>query len=157
LRQGEVKSTALSILASARWFTDAVSRIAEKDALLQLRGKWIVELAELEKINKYESGEIKAFMSRATDSYRAPYDRTTRDIPRQCVFVGTVNHEQYFKDETGNRRFCPVRTDKIRLAELERDRDFIWAEAVELYRDGATWYLEDRELVRAAEAQQSER
>ncbi|MGI9071023.1 MAG: VapE domain-containing protein [Bryobacteraceae bacterium] len=156
LRQGQGKSTALRILGG-EWFSDEVGEIGNKDTLLQIRGKWIIELAELDALSRHDASRIKAFISRQVDRYRPPYGRVTVDVPRQCIFAGTVNHDTYFKDETGNRRFWPVRTGKIDLEALRRDRDFIWAEAVELFRDGHNWYLDDPDLCSEAEKHQLER
>lgn len=69
-------------------------------------------------------------MSRNIDHYRPPYARTTIDVPRQCVFVGTVNDSEYLKDETGNRRFWPVKCVRIDIERLAADRDQLIAEAV---------------------------
>jgi putative DNA primase/helicase len=91
------------------------------------------------------------------DNFRPPYGRVAIDAPRQCIFVGTVNHDHYLKDETGNRRFWPVRTGIIDTESLRRDRDQIWAEAYMLYSTGHPWHLESQSLQEEAEYQQRDR
>lgn len=134
--QGRGKSTALStLMPDASWFADTPIDIGNKDAYVSLRGKWIMELAELSSLRKADLDRAKAFFSSPKDTYRPPYGRVPQDFPRQCVFAGTVNLEQYLSDETGNRRFWPVKVGAIQLEELAMDRDQIWAEAVSIYKD----------------------
>jgi len=155
--QGIRKSTALKVLASEPWFTDELAELGSKDAAQQMRGIWIIEMAELDAIGQADVSRIKAFLSRTTDRYRPPYERYVVTVPRQCVFAGTVNPDTYLRDETGNRRFWPLRCGDIDLDGLRRDRNHLWAEAVARYRAGAPWWIEDRTLVAEASAAQEAR
>jgi predicted P-loop ATPase len=155
--QGSKKSSAIKTLAGAEWFTDEIAEIGSKDAAQQMRGIWIIEIAELDAISRAEVSRIKAFLTRTTDRYRPPYERYIVTVPRQCVFAGSVNPETYLRDETGNRRFWPVRCGSIDLDALARDRDQLWAEAVTRYREGAIWWLDEPELVISAKAEQDQR
>lgn len=138
--QGTGKSSALSELGRP-WFTDTPIRLGDKDSYQALAGKWIVELSELDALSRAENSAAKAFFSSSVDRYRPSYGRRAIDHPRQCVFAGSVNHGVYLKDETGGRRYWPVCCGEIDLAALRRDRDQLWAEAVELYRQGASWHV----------------
>lgn len=154
--QGIKKSSALKTLAG-EWFADEIADLGSKDAALQTRGVWVIELAELDAMSRSETSRIKAFMSRATDHFRPPYGKRVVDLPRQCVFAGSVNGNAYLRDETGARRFWPVACGAIDIDALARDRDQLWAEALTRYRAGAPWWLETGELNGWAEVEQSAR
>ena len=154
--QGSKKSTALKTIAG-EWFADEIAELGSKDAALQTRGVWIIELAELDSMTRGEVSKIKAFMSRGTDRFRPPYGKRLIESPRQCIFAGSVNHSAYLRDETGGRRFWPVVCTRILVEDLARDRDQLWAEAVARFRGGAVWWLDSVELNRKAEQEQAER
>jgi len=124
---------------------------------MQTRGVWIIEIAELDSMSRSEVSKIKSFMSRSTDRFRPPYGKRLIESPRQCVFAGSVNHSNYLRDETGGRRFWPVTCTRIRIDELGRDRDQLWAETRDRYGAGAAWWLDSVELNRLAQRQQADR
>src|SRR5690606_37145442 len=63
------------------------------------------------------------------DRGRKAYGKSTEEVPRRCILIGTTNDATYLKDPTGNRRFWPVRAGKIDLPALRKVRDQRWAEA----------------------------
>jgi predicted P-loop ATPase len=154
--QGIKKSTALKTLAGA-WFADEIADLGTKDASMQTRGTWIIELAELDSMARSEVSRVKAFMSRATDHFRPPYGKRVVNLPRQCIFAGSVNGNAYLRDETGGRRFWPVVCGSIDIEALERDRDQLWAEAAVRFNDKEVWWLETQELAEQARAVQADR
>lgn len=153
--QGIGKSTTASLLAGL-WFGDALPHLGTKDAASYLQGLWIVELAELANMARAEVEIVKSFMSRTEDRFRPAYARLEVSVPRQCVFIGSTNADNYLRDTTGNRRFWPVRCGVIDTVKLAADRDQLWAEAVHLYQAGEKWWLE-REIAEIANGQQQER
>jgi predicted P-loop ATPase len=108
-------------------------------------------------MTRSEVSRIKAFVSRATDRFRPPYGARVIESPRSCVFWGTTNSESYLKDETGGRRFWPIRAGRINVDGLAAVRDQLWAEASRLYRAGAAWWLVNPEANRIAEGEQMAR
>lgn len=153
--QGTFKSTAWRTLADP-WFSDDMPTLGTKDAQMATLGAWIIELAELDAMNRSEWSHVKAFVTRQTDRFRPPYGRHMIEAPRQCIFVGTINYGTYLEDETGGRRFWPIRCGLIDIPELARDRDQLWAEAVARYRAGEGWWT-GGDLDEEIRAQQEER
>jgi predicted P-loop ATPase len=110
--QGLMKSTALKVLAEP-WFTDEIADLGSKDAAMQTRGVWVIEIAELDSMSRADVSKIKGFISRTTDRFRPSYEKRVIESRRQCVFAGSVNHCAYLRDETGGRRFWPVACTRI--------------------------------------------
>ncbi len=98
-------------------------------------GCWIMEVPELAGFRKAEIETVKQFFSAQEDRVRLAYRRNEETFYRQCVFMGSTNKEEYLKDETGNRRFWPIKVQtELDQAKLTRNVGMLWAEAYALYR-----------------------
>lgn len=128
--QGSRKSTSLAVLGGA-WHVESVAGTESKDFFMQFRGKAIVEFSEGELLSRTEVKRMKAIITMQSDTYRPPYERSAQDFPRRCVFAMTTNQDEYLKDETGNRRWLPVRLGqpKADVEWLAANRDQLYAEA----------------------------
>lgn len=152
--QGIGKSSFFDILGG-EFFTDSLrlTDIRTKAADELLQGCWIVEVSEMTGRSRVDMDAIKAFITRRSDNYRAPYKPTPESHPRTVIIVGTTNDTQGFlNDITGNRRFLPVEvkgstTMNVRDID-EQTRRQIWAEAKHYYDQHEQLYLDpDMEAV----------
>ena len=153
-KQGEGKSTLVRWLAVDDDWYGEVTLFDGQQAIEQLQGKWICEISELLALTKTKEQEAaKAYITRAVDSYRKPWDKNVTDLPRRCVFIGTSNNSNPLSDKSGNRRYYPVevRCDGYDLYDHEKEiRAYIlqcWAEAREKYKAGKMPNFADRKLV----------
>ena len=139
-KEGIGKSSFCKIMGGP-WHTDSVANIETKDGQEQLRGVWIVEMAELDALKKANNEKWKQFIACAVDRYRRSYGTDSAEYPRQCVFIITTNEMNFLLGDTGNRRIWivdypvdyndPWNAGKTKALVLERDQ--LWAEAVAIY------------------------
>lgn len=129
------------------WFSDTPFIVGDKDSYQNLAGKMIVELQEIDSFKKADAEKLKAFFSSRIDNYRPSYGRRAMKFPRQCVFAGTTNQNEYFRDMTGNLRYMPVYVRKLDTKYLLENRDQLWAEAVHLYKKGQQWLVDHPEEI----------
>lgn len=156
--QGLGKSTMLEAIAiKPQWYTDNLGSIDNKDVILRMRSKLIVENAELTMFDKTDPNQVKAFLSRRVDRDRLPYDRLPRDLPRQCIIFATTNKDRFLQDETGNRRMWPIEVKKIELDKIKANLGQLYAEAIVRYKNKEKLYLDDAEADLIAKQIQDDR
>jgi Virulence-associated protein E len=155
--EGTNKSSTIELMAGKENFSDqTILGLDDRTQMERLKGKWLYEIADLSGMAKSEVDAVKAFASRTSDRARAAYGRYVTEQPRRCVFFATTNNDTYLKSQTGNRRFWPVRTGRIDIDALRRDRDQLLAEAVQVDASGASLELPER-LWAVARAEQEKR
>lgn len=145
--QGAGKSTLISIMGG-EYYKDGLTSMEGKEGAEQVRGAHLIEISELDGMKRSEISAVKQFITARSDEYRPAYAVHKEIFPRQCVFFGTTNEQYFLKDETGNRRFpiIPINPELRKhgaqwFDKLIADRDQLWAEAVEYWRQGEKLYL----------------
>ena len=146
-KQGIGKSTFWRTLAG-EWFCDSYQE-SDKDLRLAIGTCWMFEIQELETMTaRSVAGKIKALITTREDVFRPPYGSVTEKFPRASIFVGSVNSDDFLRDETGSRRFWVIEvTERVDIERLRKDRDSIWKAAVIAWRSGRKPNLEDQELI----------
>lgn len=113
------------ILPKKEWGkTGLMVDVKNKDTIMQALSFWITELGEYGRnISAEKSDHYKAFITDATDKFRAPYARTAQEHPRSTVFYATTDAESFLKDDAGERRnwvisVKSIGSEKIDIAQL---------------------------------------
>ena len=138
--QGDRKSMALRAVARP-WFTEQHEAVTGRGFFEVLQGKLLVEIGEMDAFSRGDVTRVKQVITNEDDRYREPYARAAKDHPRQCVFVGTTNKDDWHRDETGARRFWPIRCLGIDVDAIAQSRAQLFAEAAALYKSDAKWWV----------------
>lgn len=125
-----------------------------KEHIRNLAGKWIWEIGEMgSTTRKADRESLKHFLSQTTVTFRTPYAKHAVTKPALASFIGTVNNEGGFlQDSTGTRRFMTVGlTDLNHAYVTDLDIDQLWAQAYQLYLNGESWRLCAEEVAKRDE------
>lgn len=134
--QGVRKSTFIQVCAMGFFGELKADFHDEKRLVEQMQNCFVMELPELSNFNRSSVEDMKSFIAATENHVRMSYDHQPKLFRRQCIFMGSTNKETYLLDDTGNRRFWPIKVmvEKIDIDSLRREIAQIWAEAVEVYR-----------------------
>ena len=145
--QGLGKSSAVAALVPAPEFYAEVSFTEKPDDLARkMRGTLVAEIGELSGLHTKELEAIKAFVSRTHETWTPKFREFKTTFARRLLFIGTTNQREILADETGNRRWFPVRTTAIDLPAIKADRLQLWAEAAVLFGASGVAYDEANRL-----------
>lgn len=147
--QGNFKTSSLRIIGGD-WHFESKESLQRNDFFMSLQGKLIIEISELDAFNRADVTRIKHVISCPMDRYRSPYEKRTVDHLRACIFVGTTNKDEYLKDNTGGRRFWPIKCGIIELDLISKIRSQLFAEGLHAFNAGETWF----EVPESAEEEQ---
>lgn len=138
-----------------------------KDQLMKTQSSAVVIMDEVDNlIDKGKSrgasaGELKAFITGTTDTYRPPYGRTEKVFPRRYVLVATSNRKDFISDLDGHRRWAVLDITEQIPDELTPDGDrkywdLLLAEAYHRYTEEGYRGPSDADFVRLSEASRLE-
>lgn len=149
--QGGGKTSALGVLAPEQEAFGEVDLGKDDDVIARkLRGKCLIELAEMRGFKGRDADANKAWISRRHEEWTPKYKEFNTSYARRCLIVGTANDDEQLDDPTGARRFLPIHVRKVDRTGLLRDRAQLWAEGVHKFREsGVAW--QDAERLAKAE------
>jgi putative DNA primase/helicase len=102
--EGTGKSSVLDKIGGV-WYNGNLPQVGTTAALEAIQGSWIIEVGELEGMNRADASTVKHFISTRIDQFRVAYGKRKAVFPRTCVFAGTTNEAAFLKSITGNRKF----------------------------------------------------
>lgn len=140
-RQGAKKTTAAAAIVPApEHFVEVSLEEQDSDLARKIRGRLIGEISELRGLGTRDLEWIKSFITRTHENWIPKFMEFATTFPRRLVFIGTTNSEEFLTDDSGNRRFLPVRVEDIDVDAIRRDRLQLWAEGAARYRkSGIAW------------------
>lgn len=92
------------------------SKFGNEETFKKIRGKLIVELGEMKIMrDSNDIEQVKSFVSKTTSDIDIKYVEQQYQTPVTASYIGTSNPMQFLSDNTGNRRFSPVKLENIDL------------------------------------------
>lgn len=141
--QGQRKSTFCEVLCpSPKEAVEVNLSLKDADLARAMRGKLVGEWAELRGLDTRDAESIKGWVTQRSDEWIPKYKEFGTVRLRRFILIGTSNRSRYLNDPTGARRYLPltITTPQINTGWLIENRDQLWAEAAELYRQhGVMW------------------
>jgi hypothetical protein len=116
-----------------------------KDTLVQLAECMLINLDELENLNRSEIGSLKEIITKTQIRMRKAYGHNNETMPRRASFAGSVNTAQFLNDSTGSRRFLCFELEGIQY-QHEVNIDDVFSQALYLFKSGFRHWFDQEEI-----------
>lgn len=116
-----------------------------KDTLVQLSECMLINLDELENLNRSEIGSLKEIITKTQIRMRRAYGHNNETMPRRASFAGSVNTVQFLNDSTGSRRFLCFELEGIQY-QHEVDINLVFSQALFLFKSGFRHWFDQEEI-----------
>lgn len=121
-----------------------------RDSIVHLSESILINLDELESLNKAELGDLKEMITKGHIRLRRAYHRTVENYTRRASFCGSVNKSQFLTDVTGSRRFLCFEVNNIDYLQ-QINHDMVYAQALHLLNSGYKYWFDDTEIATITE------
>lgn len=118
---------------------------SNKDTLIHLAECMLINLDELENLNRSEIGSLKEIITKTHIRMRKAYGHNNENLPRRASFAGSVNTAQFLNDTTGSRRFLCFEVEHIEYTH-DIDINKVYAQALQLKEDGFRHWFNQEEI-----------
>lgn len=118
---------------------------SNKDTLIHLAECMLINLDELENLNKTEIGSLKEIITKTHIRMRKAYGHNNENMPRRASFAGSVNTAQFLNDTTGSRRFLCFEVENIEYTH-NIDIHKVYAQALQLHKSGFRHWFNQEEI-----------
>ena len=118
---------------------------SNKDTLIHLAECMLINLDELENLNRTEIGSLKELITKTHIRMRKAYGHNNENMPRRASFAGSVNTAQFLNDTTGSRRFLCFEVEHIAY-QHNIDINLCYAQAYKLYQAGFRHWFNQEEI-----------
>ena len=118
---------------------------SNKDTLIHLAECMLINLDELENLNRSEIGSLKEIITKTHIRMRKAYGHNNENMPRRASFAGSVNTAQFLNDTTGSRRFLCFEVEHIEYNH-EIDINKVYAQAVKFYKSEFRHWFNQEEI-----------
>jgi flagellar biosynthesis GTPase FlhF len=116
-----------------------------KDTLVQLAECMLINLDELENLNRSEIGSLKEIITKTQIRMRKAYGHNNETMPRRASFAGSVNTAQFLNDSTGSRRFLCFELEGIQY-QHDVDINMAFSQALYLFKSGFKFWFDQEEI-----------
>lgn len=118
---------------------------SNKDTLIHLAECMLINLDELENLNRSEIGSLKEIITKTHIRMRKAYGHNNENMPRRASFAGSVNTSQFLNDTTGSRRFLCFEVEHIEYTH-EIDINKVYYQALKLHKEGFRHWFNQEEI-----------
>lgn len=118
---------------------------SEKDTLIFLAEKMLINIDELEILGRNKLGSLKQLITKDSVKIRRPYGSISENMPRRASFVSSINNKEFLNDQTGNRRFLCVDTINIDYQHSVL-MSGVYSQALYLFNSGYKFWFDKSEI-----------
>lgn len=126
--------------------------LSSKDSQVALGQNFIINIDELDGLDKSDAKSVKSLFSQTDFKVRIPYGKKDITLPRIASFFATINELEFLNDVTGNVRWLVFEVKEVLHDNGGKDGyskiniNDVWAQAYSLMRAGYDCQLSKDEI-----------